>query len=84
MTSNPAIQAEEERQAKIAALKLAIDCIMDAAREGAASPLGGAPSGVVYAALMAHGMSLNAYQSILGILEKRGKIRIQNHLIIPA
>lgn len=59
-------------------LKLAVDCILDAARE--AGPMG-APSGVVYAALSAHGMTLNVYQQIIDALVNAGRITVSNHCI---
>lgn len=59
-------------------LKLAVDCILDAARK--AGPMG-APSGVVYAALSAHGMTLNVYQQIIDYLVSAGRITVENHCI---
>ncbi len=63
---------------QIAALRLAIDCIMEAATMGGSL---GAPSGVIYAALMAHGMKLSSYESILAALQRAGKIEVINHCI---
>ena len=60
-------------------LKLAMDTITDAA-----SVEGGAPSGIVYAALSAHGMRLSTYQQILAAMESAGKIKISNHVITLA
>jgi hypothetical protein len=67
----------------IEAISLAMQCIEDAAR--AAGPTG-APSGVVFAALQAHGMRLTTYQSILNAMVNAGRITIDaNHLIrLPA
>ena len=63
----------------IAAVSLAMQCIEDAAH--AAGPAG-APSGVVFAALQAHGMRLTTYQQILASLVNAGRITIDaNHLI---
>jgi len=61
-----------------AAIILAVDCILDAAK--AAEPLG-APSGVIYAALMAHGMRLATYESLVNALVRAGRITVENHLI---
>jgi hypothetical protein len=62
----------------IAALKLAIDCIIEAAK--IAGPVG-APSGVVYAALSEHGMTLTVYEQIVDYLVKSGKIKVEYHCI---
>ena len=63
----------------IEAISLAMQGIEDAAR--AAGPTG-APSGVVFAALQAHGMRLTTYQQILTALVNAGRITIDaNHLI---
>lgn len=35
----------------------------------------GAPSGVIYAALMAHGVTLDVYQGIVGTLVRMGRIQ---------
>ena len=35
----------------------------------------GAPSGLLYAALMGHGVSLENYQIIMGVLVETGKLR---------
>lgn len=59
-------------------LELAVDCIIEAART--AGPMG-APSGVVYAALSAHGMTLNVYQQIIDALVNTGRITVENHCI---
>lgn len=60
------------------AINLAVSCIVDAVK--VAGPFG-APSGVVYAALMAHGMTLATYQSLLDALERTGQIVVKNNLI---
>jgi hypothetical protein len=41
----------------------------------------GAPSGVIYAALMGHGASLNQFQSIMDTLVKHGFLKhdVENH-----
>lgn len=36
----------------------------------------GAPSGVLYAALMSHGCTLSQYQSLMAPLERRGFVRL--------
>jgi hypothetical protein len=63
---------------QIQALKLAIECI-----EGAAKDAGemGAPSGIVFAGLQAYGMRLATYESILGSLERMGRIVVENNCI---
>lgn len=40
----------------------------------------GAPGGVLYSALMAHGCSLNQFQSIMGALVSTGKLRQEGNL----
>ena len=65
---------------QIAAIRLASDCILEAANQ--AGPMG-APSGVVYAALMVHGMKLATYESLLGALERMGKIIVEHDCIRP-
>ena len=55
-------------------VKLAVDCILDAASK--AGPMG-APSGVVYAALNAHGMTLHVYQQLIDALVNHGKITVE-------
>ncbi len=62
----------------LAALKLACACILEAAQ--AAGPLG-APSGIVYAAMMEHGMTLDVYETILAGLVQAGRITAEHHLI---
>lgn len=61
-----------------AALRLAVECVLEAAQ--VAGPLG-APSGVVYAAMSAHGMRLATYQSLLDAMQRAGKIEVVNHCI---
>lgn len=65
---------QEQKQA----LQLAVDCILEAADE---SSLNGAPSGVIYAALNQYGMTLDTYYQILGALERKGKIVVENDLV---
>jgi hypothetical protein len=70
-----------DNEKAIAALKLAVDCILDAAK--LAGPTG-APSGVVYAALNAHGMTLNVYEQIIAYLTNAGKIKVHYNCICIA
>lgn len=60
------------------ALKIAVDCILEAVR--VAGPMG-APSGVIYAALSAQGMTLNVYQQIVDYLVSAGRITVENYCI---
>ena len=57
---------------QLQALRAACDLILEAVRES--GPLG-APAGVMYAALMAHGCTLNQFESIMGALVRAGKLR---------
>lgn len=43
----------------------------------------GAPSGVMYAALMSKGVSLQVYQQITGMLVKMGRIRQSGDCFYP-
>ena len=52
--------------------------IEETARE--AAPLG-APSGVVYAALMGVGVSLDTFQAILSAMESAGRVTVRGDLI---
>lgn len=67
-----------ENEKVVAALRLAMACILDAAE--AAGPQG-APSGVVYATLNAHRLTLPAYQQILDMLIEVGKVTVSGHCI---
>lgn len=49
----------------------------------AAGPLG-APGGVLYAALMVHGLSLGTFESIMGALVRIGKLRKSGELYFLA
>lgn len=40
----------------------------------------GAPGGLLYAGLMAHGASLSQYQSLMAGLERKGKVRREGEL----
>lgn len=63
-------------QKDLKAAELVIRVIADAIRE-----LGEVPSGHLYANLMSTGLTLNGFQSVLGILTKAGLIRVENHVI---
>jgi len=65
---------------EIRVLKLAVDCILESVR--AAGPMG-APSGVVYAALMARGMTLSTYQAIITGLVEKGAIELKFNCLHP-
>ena len=60
------------------AVRLAVDCILDAAR--VSEPLG-APSGIIYAAFSESGMSLSVYEQIVDYLVSSGKITIRHNRI---
>jgi hypothetical protein len=57
------------------ALLAIVEVVTDSIKE-----LGSVPSGHLYAALMSH-MTLDTYNTIIGVLTKQGKIKVQNHLI---
>jgi len=59
------------------ALQMVFDAIVDAVK--AAGPIG-APGGVIYAALMAHGCTLTQYQSLMGYLVRKGTLKQDGHL----
>lgn len=40
----------------------------------------GAPSGPMYAAVMTHGVSLEQYQRMMGVLVNAGILRLSNHV----
>jgi hypothetical protein len=67
-----------QEQAK--AIMALADIIVETAKE--ARETGGAPSGPMYAAMSAHGVSLEAYQQILDVLVKIGKVRVVNHCVL--
>jgi hypothetical protein len=62
----------------ITAIRAAANVIEETARE--AGPIG-APSGLVYAALSAQGMTLDTYTQILGAMELWGRIRLSGDVI---
>lgn len=53
------------------ALILLVSAITDTIKEAGEM---GAPGGIMYAALMAHGCTLNQFQSIMGTLVRLGRI----------
>ena len=63
------------------AQKLAVEAIREAVD---AAGDAGIPSGHLYAMLMAYGLSLPAYQSLIAILVKTGKIAESGHLLRKA
>jgi hypothetical protein len=54
------------------ALRLVVGAVLDAVK--AAMPRG-APGGIIYAALMDQGCSLNQYTSLMAALVRNGKLR---------
>ncbi len=58
-------------EAQKRALILIVSAITDTIKEAGEF---GAPGGVMYAALMAHGCSLNQFESIMGTLVRLGKV----------
>ncbi len=64
-----------------AAMRLIVDAVLDAIK--AAGPTG-APGGVLYAALMQQGCSLSQFQSLMGGLERAGKVRRDGELYFIA
>ena len=55
------------------AVTMIVHAVLDTIRES--GPMG-APSGILYAGLMAQGCSLSQYQSLMGALERAGKVRL--------
>lgn len=60
------------------AIKLAVDCILDAAKKGGEL---GAPSGAIYAAFSEHGMSLTVYQQLIDAMVSQKLITVSGHCI---
>ncbi len=54
------------------ALQLVVKAVLDAVKEMGPQ---GAPAGPLYAALMSQGCTLNQFQSLMGALERAGKVR---------
>jgi hypothetical protein len=72
-TFNPANQGVSQMTVEqLKALKQIADAIIESVK--AAGPLG-APGGTIYAALMAHGCTLNQYEQIMAGLVRAGKLR---------
>ena len=67
-----------DQQKILDAIRLVVECILEAATE--TGPMG-APSGVVYAALNAHGIQLHHYQQIVDALVRQGKITVEHDCI---
>lgn len=63
------------------ALALLVSAVVDSV--AVAGPLG-APAGVLYSALMAHGCSLSQFQSLMGALVRLGKLRQEGDLYFAA
>jgi hypothetical protein len=59
------------------ALKAIVESVVEAVK--AAGP-SGAPGGILYAALMAHGASQSQFESLMAGLVKAGKLTKQGHL----
>ena len=59
------------------AIKAIADAIVEAVRAGGPT---GAPGGVIYAALMAHGISLEQYEQIMEALVRVGRLRRSGQL----
>jgi hypothetical protein len=62
---------------EIAAIRMVAEAIEDAVK--AAGPLG-APGGVIYAALMAHGVTLDQYNQLMSGLVRAGRLTRDGHL----
>lgn len=60
------------------AIQAACDAILDAVK--AAGP-DGAPAGVLYAALMQYGCTLNQFEQLTGALIRAGKLHKAGHLL---
>ena len=63
--------------AQVKALRAVADAITDTVRE--AGPFG-APGGVIYAALMAHGCTLHQFQQIMAGLVQAGRLTREGDL----
>jgi hypothetical protein len=59
---------------KVAIIKMILDSIVESIEEAGEF---GAPGGVLYAALMAHGCTLNQFHSLMGILINSGKVELR-------
>jgi hypothetical protein len=63
--------------AQIAAVRMIADAIVDAVKAAGAM---GAPGGVLYAALMAYGISLSQFESLMSAMVSAGKLTKHGHL----
>lgn len=63
---------------QLAAIRAIAAAIVDSVKEAGAL---GAPSGIVYAALSAHGCTLDQYQQFIGALVRTGKLRQSGDLL---
>lgn len=68
----------EQRDRASRVLALMADAVLEAVAAGGAD---GVPSGMLYAAFMQAGLSLEQYQAILRGLERAGRITVKNHLV---
>lgn len=68
------------KEQKIAILNV-IEALKDAVAEAGEH---GAPEGVLYAAFMAHGMSLENFNLMIGCLIKTGNIKKKGNLLFKA
>jgi len=66
-----ATQAAIPNEQKQALIKMVWESIIEAVREAGSQ---GAPGGHLYAALMAHGFSLEQFQTIMGSLVRVGEL----------
>jgi hypothetical protein len=71
-----------EKQA-IEAMRMASELILAAAKEGERMGVAGVPSGYLYAAMMAHGMTLRTYEMILEGMVRGGLVRLANDMVCP-
>ena len=59
------------------AIRMIADAIVDSVREAGSH---GAPAGVLYAAMMAHGCSLENFEGLMSLLVQVGRFRKSGHL----
>ena len=57
------------------AMAAVVQAVLDTIRQSGPN---GAPSGVMYAALSAHGMTLQNYQAMMGALVRVGKVTLEH------
>lgn len=67
------------REEAVEALKAITTAVLDTVREAP----NGAPEGVMYAAFVARGISLDTFQAIINGMIEFGVIRREGHLIFP-